>query len=173
MHIRNTTVAILLSLAALPANSDAQLTQYGDRYVYCNVYLGTSCFGIAQGDNLSMQIPFDFVLYGIEFGFGGSALIYSGFNPQSVNPEAVHLSSDCGRKSDSCNLYKVSPGRYRLLFEVDGKFLDINISGVSNENLGQLNNFLHNFRYCNASRSNVVCTEERIFRKIKINAPIE
>ena len=164
---------MVLVLITLTTISDAPAAQNENRYVHCNVFLQTACFGISQGDSLNMQIPFDFVLYQIEFGFGGKALIYSGYNPQEVGSDSVHLSSDCGRKSDSCNLYRVSPNQHRLLFEVDGDFLDISLSGVSNEDLDQLNSFLHNFRYCESPSSGVVCTDERIFENIKITSQTE
>ncbi len=159
---------LLVSLAGLTTNAEAQINQEENRYVYCNVFLEIACFGISQGDNLNMQIPFDFLLYGIKFNFGGSAQIYSGFNPERIDSNSFLISSNCGRKSDSCNLYRVAQDRYRLLFEVDGDFLDISLSGISKDNFKQFNSFLHNFRYCTPSGSGVLCAEERIFKNLQI-----
>jgi hypothetical protein len=164
-------IAIAALLTALAINAEAQVTQKDNRYVYCNVFLETACFGIAQGDNLNMQIPFDFLLYGIKFSFGGSAQIFSGFNPERIDSNSVLISSNCGRKSDSCNLYRVAQEQYRLLFEVDGDFLDVSLSGISIDNFEEFNSFLHNFRHCSRSGSGVMCGEERIFYNLQINPP--
>ena len=169
--ISNRILAVLVFLAVFATNSKAQTDQVENRYIYCNVFLEPACFGISQGDSLNMQLPVDYLLYGIRFVFGGKAQIYSGFNPEGVDSNSLHISSNCGRKSDSCNLYKISWDRYRLLYEVDGDFLEITLSGISKDNFGQFNDFLHNFRYCNRSGSSVYCTEERVFENLQIVAP--
>lgn len=82
------------------------------RSVYCNVYTASACFGIADGDVMTMRIPADFVTYDVELIGGAKVLIYSGYNPSRVS---------AGEGSGMKKYTTPSGGGYDYILTSDGK----------------------------------------------------
>jgi hypothetical protein len=140
------------------------------RYPYCNVYLETACFGIAQGDQLKTEIPADFVLYNLDLAFGVHALIYSGFHPEPVSADWIVVQDLHSTDTVRLLLLSRSTDVYRLIYQKkeDDTITDVQLSGVSKENYGEVNSFIHNFRECHSEGMSVSCSDKRLFMNIEI-----
>jgi hypothetical protein len=145
-------------------------SSHQSRYVYCNVYLDSVCFGIASSDTLDMKIPADFVLYTIELGSGAKAVIYSGNNPQddvfsSSQSKYCEVSDSAGK----C-VYVKSPNALDLLYQADANasFVHIHLTGVKATNVDDVQDFLANFRSCKPVDQSIQCTNARIFKNVTI-----
>jgi|GEM_PF-3610098 len=71
-------------------------------YPYCNVFIGTACFGMKSGDEYKYISQVDFRIYEIKLSSGDEVNIYSGYHPAPFDYEGAYLSKE------SINGYSVS-----------------------------------------------------------------
>lgn len=149
------------SLASEPAQQSAT------RSVYCNVYLDDACFGIAQGDTLTMEIPSDFVLDTVRMGGGIQATIYKGYHPKDVFAGKAPKNCPVMGGAYQCRYVK-SASQYDLLYQAtaNAQVIHMHIDGVTEMNSPAVTDFLSGFRRCHATGQSVQCTEERLFKGI-------
>lgn len=146
----------------------ASVSSDQSRYIYCNVYLDTACFGIASGDFLDMKIPADFVLYTVDLGTKIKATIYSGNNPQDDvfdSPQVMHCSTTT--PTEKC-LYVKSANALDLLYQpnTNAPFVHVHLTGIRASNTSDVKDFLANFRSCKPADQSIQCTNERIFKNV-------
>lgn len=138
------------------------------RYVYCNVYTASACFGIAGGDAMTMRIPADFVTYDVELIGGAKVLIYSGYNPSRMS-----AGEGSGMKK-----YTIPSGSYDYVLTSDGKhvitytpsdnaspLLQIVGEKLGASQKGGFADFLHAFRPCKSNSAGAVCDKEKAIFK--------
>lgn len=138
------------------------------RYIYCNVYAASACFGVARGDVLTMRMPVDFTTYELELVDGTKVLIYSGYNPTQVS--AVN-----GSASKS---YAVPAGTYEYLLTADDihvitytpndvelPLLQVVVDQDGESEPGLIVGFLNSFRPCEGDGYGVACSKETILFK--------
>ena len=119
-------------------------------YVFCNVFASDACFGIAQGDKLSMEIVIDFVLYHISFSSGRSATIYSGYHPDLSKSQGKTFEK-CGNNSfTECKRRNLDDGGVELLAQRDkqSQFLHVIVSAGAAKDTPLVESFLQNIRSC-------------------------
>lgn len=138
------------------------------RYIYCNVYLDRTCFGIAGGDSMNMNLPADFTLYSVTLATGPKALIYWGYNPQDDvfnSPERKEFKTK--DNSGKCR-YIRSKDAFDLLYAADAKspYVHIHLTDLSPSNAVDIQDFLGNFRACKTADQSVICSDERIFKGV-------
>lgn len=143
---------------------------HGSRYIYCNVYLDTACFGIANGDALDMKIPADFVLYTVKLGTDVKAEIYSGNNPQDRVFDSAQSKQCMPAGQPGKCLYVKSADAIDLLYQANANvaFVHIHLTGVKASNADDIKDFLANFRSCKPVDQSIQCTDERIFKGITL-----
>lgn len=165
---------VLLSVATLcggtPPSRPANVSTYQSKYVYCNVYLDYACFGISSGDTLDMKIPTDFVLYSISLGAEVKVQIYSGNNPQDDGLESP-LSKHCATADPMGQCLYIKRGEiFDLLYRASAyaSFIHVHLTGVKASNANVIKDFLSNFRDCKPIDQSIQCTNDRIFKNVKL-----
>lgn len=141
--------------ASMANNADQQ-----NRYVYCNVYAASACFGVASGDVMTMRVPVDFVTYDLELFGGVKVLIYSGYNPPKI----------AARNSHHAKRYSVPSGSYEHILTSDGRhvitytpldtslpLLQVEVDQVGASQKEVFADFLKAFRPCKSDGASVVC----------------
>ena len=161
-------VALATFCGGVHSSRAASVSSHQSRYIYCNVYLDTVCFGIASGDSLNMKMPADFVLYTVALGTKVKATIYSGSNPQDdafKSPQVGHCPKTTA--TEKC-LYVKSANALDLLYQpdVNASFVHIHLTGIRTSNTDDADDFLANFRSCRPVDQSVQCTNERIFKSV-------
>lgn len=161
-------MAFAASCGGTHSSRAANVSPDQSRYIYCNVYLDTACFGIASGDFLDMKIPGDFVLYTVDLGTKIKATIYSGNNPQDDvfdSPQVMHCSMTTS--TEKC-LYLKSAKALDLLYQpnTNVSFVHVHLTGISASNIGDVKDFLANFRSCKSADQGIQCTNQRIFKNV-------
>jgi len=152
------------------SSSSAETTPHQSPYVYCNVYLDYACFGIASGDSVEMSIPADFTLYSVTLGADVKATIYDGNNPQDEAFKSPQSKSCAAAGSTGKCVYVKSNTTFDLLYQANAKasFIHLHLKGFKPSNMDDVNDFLANFRSCKPVNQNVQCTNDRIFKNIKL-----
>ena len=164
--MRNTLFKLLFFLWLSNSFADeAPINEEKSKYIYCNVYLDSLCFGLISGDSLNMRIPVDFVLYDIELNFGEKLLIYYGFNPESIDLENVKSNIKCAVNYNICDIYKFSNNSYRVQYQLsdEGSILDVVIKNINPLNYKEINNFFKNFKKCYSQDNDIICSESKLF----------
>ncbi len=121
-------------------------------YLFCNVYLPGACFGLAQGDTLTMEVVADFVVYDLKIADGKSIQVYSGFNPSLLTDQKGAFSK-CqliGTQSP-CKSRDVDEAGFEALIgpAKNGSFVHVIVKdGIRDE---RVRNFLRNIRSCKNS----------------------
>ena len=167
-------VVLLLSCAksspdtqGFGASADAEVQRQGP-YVYCNVYLQDTCFGIGSGDQLEMQIPVDFSLYRVSLAGGARAEIYYGTNP--AVPKAVkeevkwHSESGDFRRFDETGASGTAETNY--VYRPTGSKVGniIHVKVFSSTKDGDIvKSFIENFHPCRASGPSLQCSNSKLF----------
>ncbi|WP_148040910.1 hypothetical protein [Montanilutibacter psychrotolerans] len=138
----------------------------GQRYVYCNVFAASICFGITQGESSRMTIPADFVVYDVALGNGLTAIVYSGRQPQPLAlPPAVGL-NEYTVPEGRVAYQPLTQGGYDFFFRPSAANLPITHVQFQSVTKGQeeiFTDFMRNIRACGAGSSGVACSESRIF----------
>lgn len=163
-----TLLCLVLCYQSAGCTSIPNGSEQHNRYVYCNVYAASACFGIASGDVMTMRIPVDFVTYDVELFGGTKVLIYSGYNPARMSTQG----------SSGMKKYTVPSGSYDYVLTSDGKHV---ITYTPNDNVSPLvqivaesvgssqkeffADFLRAFRSCKSDGAGVVCDKERAIFK--------
>jgi hypothetical protein len=128
-------------------------------YMFCNVFLSGACFGIAQGDRLSMQVIADFTVYDIFFSFGGKAVIYSGFNPSIADAKKIPFEK-CEKMNGffDCKKRKLNDGRIEFVAQRDesSEFIHVLFSPGKKE-FKEINSFFLNIKSCDRSTNTLRC----------------
>jgi hypothetical protein len=140
-----------------------------DLYHYCNVFIGTACFGVKQGDEYVFKSEVDFRTYEVKLSNGDSISMYSGFHPESFDYETAYL------RKNKVNSYLVSAQKldsneHRILIEPTGKrvpYLDIYIKTFSSDK-SIIEAFLAGFKSCTRSRLATSCDEDVLLNNISM-----
>ena len=167
-------LAVLLFIFSAMLSAGCSITEMrqensAKRYVFCNVYLEDSCFGIAGGDSLQMSIPGDYMIYQVAISGGMTAMIYSGYNPEDRND---NLLKSCSQGHEYC-AYQFERNDAIDAYYSAGKgksYLHVSISGINEKNILYAQEFLENFRECKSENNSLICGNRSIFYKIYHNA---
>ena len=128
-------------------------------YLFCNVYLSSACFGIAQGDKLTMEVVADYVLYRVDFAFGRSATIYSGHNPAVQASPTTKFEKCRGlRGFAECRERNLDDGGVEFLARSNARapFLHLVLS-AGNGRTAEVDSFLQNIRACRRKGDIIDC----------------
>ena len=136
-------------------------------YPYCNVFIGTACFGVKDGDEYKSISQIDFRTYEVNLSSGDKIDIYSGYHPEIFNFKDAYL------VKESINEYlvsarKIDKTRHRILIESTKNrvpFVDINIS-IAGDDKRILNDFLQNFKSCTRTKLATSCMENSLLKNI-------
>ena len=138
---------------------DNKKEQRKEPYIYCNVTLADACFGIAPGDELTMKIVIDFLLYRVTFASGREAVIYYGFhpNPSEERGENFNKCPDPNGFS-SCKKRALSNGGLEFIATRDDKSESVHVV-ISGGSTGQegISSFLRNIRACRNVDTTITC----------------
>lgn len=139
------------------------------RYVYCNVYAASACFGVASDDVMTMRVRADFVTYDLELFGGAKVLIYSGYNPSRM-PAAADGSS--------VKKFTVPSGSYEYIMASDGRHIITYTPQDSGSPLLQIvadqgassqkrlfADFLSGFRPCKSDAAGATCDKDQVLFK--------
>lgn len=136
-------------------------------YPYCNVFLGTTCFGLKAGDGYKYSSEVDFTLYEVKLVNGDKLNIYSGLHPAPFDFNGAYL------KKENVNGYlvsalKVAPNMHRILIEPTVNrtpFTDIHIS-IFSEDHQLTSDFIRSFKSCTRSQLAINCMEGKLLGSI-------
>lgn len=162
-------VLFMLPGCASAGNAKSQLQK---EYLYCNVYPGVVCFGIAAGDLLEMTIPVDFVLYRVKIRAGLAAVIYSGYNPRLKSADLKAKFENCVDLDSSCAFMERSDEVIEAVYSPDRKaeVVHVLLEGVNSRNEARALDFMANFRKCSRSGHAIKC-EGGVWREV-VTQPI-
>jgi hypothetical protein len=149
---------LLLAAASATASTSPAIPRTGP-YVYCNVYLSSVCFGIRSGDNLTMEIPADFVLYRIQLAFGAQATIYVGDNPELRQTDESKFQS-CPHHNGftECKQFK-GAGIIEFIGRNDAKSPFVHVVLRFEKESPALTSFLNNVRACTRAGASITCSQ--------------
>lgn len=159
--------ALALGLpCAAPVASPVQ-----SRYVYCNVYASTLCFGIAAGDKATVAIPVDFVLYDIQLLDKAAGSIYVGGHPEAADKSLVQFERDYPATDDAGGYqYRLmKSGEHEILYTapyLNAPLAQIRLHATKEDQGRLVGDFLRNFRPCRMESAKVSCADVRVFAQL-------
>ncbi|MGI0152296.1 hypothetical protein ACQ661_01295 [Pseudidiomarina sp. WS423] len=136
-------------------------------YPYCNVFIGTACFGMKSGDEYKYTSQVDFRIYEIKLSSEDEVNIYSGYHPASFDYEGAYLSKE-RVNGYLVSALKVDNQRHRILIEPVGKrapSVDINIS-MSSGDKGLIIEFIKSFRSCTRTKLETACKDDILLQSV-------
>ncbi|WP_126834173.1 hypothetical protein [Pseudidiomarina aquimaris] len=136
-------------------------------YPYCNVFIGTACFGMKSGDEYKYTSQVDFSFYEIKLSSEDEVNIYLGYHPASFDYEGAYLSKE------SVNGYlvsalKVDNQHHRILIEpADSRVpsVDLNIS-MSSDDKVLITEFIKSFRSCTRTKLETTCKDNILLQSV-------
>ena len=143
--------------------SPAQAGSQSSRYPYCNVFTSSSCFGVSQGDRVTLTIPADYQLYEITLSYGISATVYAG---RHADMDAFDSAASCRTSSrdDICRRLELPGGlKYLYYSEREDSSIVVTVRGVNEANLSLARDFLLGFRHCRRRDEGVACMNDKMF----------
>jgi hypothetical protein len=151
------------SLCALVTDARAQnaMEPRAQPYLFCNVYLSDFCFGIAPGDHLTMAHRGGFLLYNIDFSFGGHATLYYGFHPTlNADSEAATSFTSCvgfGGFTE-CKRREMKGGGIEILARRDAQSMSTHLTVSRGDAAAQaIESFIRNMRACQKKGLAITC----------------
>lgn len=126
-------------------------------YLFCNVFLADGCFGIAAGDRLTMQVITDFVQYDLVFSSGGSARLYSGFNPSVMQENGKFESCKWSQRFSECKSRVLNDRRTEFIARRSAKSTAIHLIVDASVSSTIVNSFLRNIRPCTSNGKIIRC----------------
>ncbi|MFC0446248.1 hypothetical protein ACFOD1_12610 [Pseudidiomarina halophila] len=138
-------------------------------YPYCNVFLGTACFGMKSGDEYKYTSQVDFRIYEIRLSSGDEINIYSGYHPATFDYKRAYLSK-ASVNGYLVSALKVNNQHHRILIEpVENKApsVDINIS-MSSGDKGLITEFIKSFRSCTRTILEITCKDDILLQSVAL-----
>lgn len=129
-------------------------------YLFCNVFLADGCFGIAAGDRLTMQVITDFVQYDLVFSSGGSARLYSGFNPNVIQEDGKFENCAWNQRFSECKTRVLKDRRTEFIARRSAKSTAIHLMFDATVSPSIVNSFLRNIRSCASNVKIIRCESE-------------
>jgi hypothetical protein len=129
-------------------------------YLFCNVFVADGCFGVAAGDRLTMQVVTDFVQYDLMFSSGGSARLYSGFNPNIMQDDAKFEDCDWNQSFSECKTRTLNDRRTEFIARRSAKSTAIHLVFDAKVSPRIINSFLRNIRSCRSDLKIIRCDSE-------------
>lgn len=158
------TVALVASSCASGVEKDVS-PRHRDTYVYCNVYLGGACFGIAAGDEMQMTIPADYVLYVVKSADKRNAIVYFGYDASIVDPVLRNKFDECTATKEVCMLAIESGTGIEAVYSGsrDESTVHLLVTGILQTNKERALEFVENFRPCKRVTYDLMCRDEPVF----------
>ena len=157
-HIMIVGVVIFFSNWAIAGeNAGAGRKLKNEPYLFCNVFLADGCFGIAAGDKLTMQVVTDFVQYDVMFASGGSAHLYSGFNPNIAQADEKFKNCAWDQKFSECSIRVLNDGRTEFFARRSAKSTAIHLMFEAKVSPIIVDSFLRNIQSCTSSLKIIQC----------------
>lgn len=138
-------------------------------YSYCNVFLGTACFGVKAGDEYKFTSKLDFRIYEIKLSNGDEVNIYSGYHPTGFDYKRAYLSKE-NIDGYLISALKIDDKNHRVLIEPTKKrlpFVDINISILADDKQ-LMSEFIKSFKSCTRTKLATSCTDNRLLQRITL-----
>ncbi|WP_448096781.1 hypothetical protein [Luteibacter yeojuensis] len=157
---------MVCGIVVAASNQEQSAQVKASRYIYCNVYAGTVCFGISGGDELTMSLPIDFTIYDLTLPHSVKVRVYLGYNPKM---DIFESAKPCGSEVEATQCrYVTSTSKWDILYAGKGTqpFVHIHIEGEGNDAKQVVHDFLGNFRPCSREGASIKCTDKRIFAAI-------
>ena len=139
----------------------------GKLYPYCNVFIGTACFGVKSGDEYKFTSNVDFRIYELKLSSGDKINIYSGYHPNSFDFDNAYLVKD-SISGYLVSAHKLNSKRHRVLIEPTRKrvpSVDIEIIIFGNDKR-IIEDFLSSFKACTSAKLSTSCIENSLFKNI-------
>jgi hypothetical protein len=153
------SLIFILMTASVGANNNL--------YPYCNVFIGTACFGMKSGDAYKYTSQVDFTLYEIKLSSEDEVNIYSGYHPASFDYEGAYLAKE-RVNGYLVSALKIDEQSHRILIEPVEKrvpSVDINIS-MSSGDKGVITAFIKSFRSCTRTSLETTCTDDILLQSV-------
>lgn len=167
--MRNVLSATLAVLSLVACTTVSASPEQPRRYVYCNVYASTFCFGIAPGDTLNTSIPVDFMIYEVTTISGVSGNIYVGRHPEDTSNDQIlnrRLYEESGYRYE---YRKLRSGEHEIVYHAadqNAVVAHIRVRSTDDKGTGTLIDFLKNFRPCTMSSIAISCQQESLFAQL-------
>lgn len=164
-------VLVTSGILALSASSRASGlekeagSRHRNTYVYCNVYLGGACFGIAAGDEMQMTIPADYVRYEVQSADRRDAIVYYGYNQNIVDPALRDKFDECTATKEVCKLVIENGTGIEAVYSGsrEESTAHLLLTGIDQTNKGRAREFVENFRPCKRVAYDLMCRNEPVF----------
>jgi|GEM_PF-3011392 len=162
---RNLVVGFFLVFGfGLTYSATARQPVHNDVYPYCNFFARDVCFGVAQGDELTMRVPSDFITYDFKLADGISGQIYSGSHANISGAPFAEQAFRCideGRRCDFASHWR--SGIWLLHISKDGGQTEVRIPELGPGTFERAMKFLDGFRACETSSEMPVCGHQKAF----------
>jgi hypothetical protein len=142
---------------------DSTLGNRSSRYPYCNVFMTSGCFGVSQGDQMTLTIPSDYQLYEVVLPDGLSATIYSGGH---ADMDAFESATACHVRSrdDVCRRRVMPSGAAYLYYsEREDSAVVVTVRGITKINSAVASDFVRGFRPCRRRGLSIECQPVTMF----------
>jgi hypothetical protein len=161
MKISYFVIAVaILSFSQLGIASEKPVPGRAKPYLFCNVFLSDGCFGIAAGDKLTMQVVTDFVQYDLLFSAGGSARLYSGYNPNVTQENGEFENCAWHHRFSECKTRVFHDGRREFLARRSAKSTAIHLVVDATVSSIIVESFIRNIRSCTSSQKIIRCDSD-------------
>lgn len=160
-RIMKSFIALVFTLITTSACANSNL------YPYCNVFLGTTCFGVKAGDEYKFNSKLDFRTYEIKLSNGDEVNIYSGYHPADFEFDRAYLSKE-NIDGYLISALKIDDKNHRILIEPTKKrtpFVDINIS-IFADDKQLISEFIKSFKSCTRTKLATSCTDNILLQKV-------
>ena len=157
--------AISLMFFASCAGSVGTARAQRAKYIHCNIYLSEACFGVAQGDEVVLSIPADFLRYEIKLGGGIRSLVYSGYNPDIFDASLASSFEACLEAPGVCSYSSEDGTGIEAVYSGSRSESTVHvlIDDLNDSNRERAREFLSNFRPCKSHGQSLTCAETKIF----------
>ena len=156
-------IFIVLAFALITTSARAN----SNLYPYCNVFLGTACFGVKAGDEYNFSSQLDFRTYEIKLTNVDNINIYSGYHPANFEFNRAYLSRE-NIDGYLVSALKIDDKNHRVLIEPTEKrtpFIDINIS-IYADDKKLISEFIKSFKSCTRAELVISCKDNSLLQSV-------
>ncbi|CAB0149769.1 hypothetical protein PSI9734_00350 [Pseudidiomarina piscicola] len=153
--------ALILILMTASASASNKFSSY------CNVFIGTACFGMKSGDEYKYTSQVDFSIYEIKLSSRDKINIYSGYHPASFDYAGAYFSKETVN-GYLVSALKIDNQHHRILIESMDKrvpSVDINISIFSGDKR-LITEFIKSFRSCTITQLEAACKDDILLQSV-------
>lgn len=164
MKVMSVTLILVSIILAWSASAEGRSADQHGAYPYCNVYADIACFGIANGDQVTMSLPADFLVYDFKLNGGVVGTIYVGNHANISDAPFRKEVEECVDSERRCNFVShENSGIWAIYVNESGTQLELRIRGLEDSQGARARDFISGFRACTTQSGGITCKPESMF----------